>query len=65
MRSYLPSCSCKIPRLVKHVVSVAANTLALENSREAQVLSDLVLRDDIVRAFGLTNDEFADLWVKC
>jgi hypothetical protein len=44
---------------------VAANTLALENSREAQVLSNLVLRDDIVRAFGLTNDEFADLWVKC
>lgn len=43
------------------MVSVAANTLALEYSREAQVLRNLVLRDDIVCAFGLTNNEFADL----
>lgn len=65
MRSYLPSCSCKIPRLVKHVVSVSANALALEDSREAQVLRYLILRDDIVRAFGLTNDEFTDLNENC
>ena len=58
-----PSSSSVIPRLVKHVVSMSANTLSLEDSREAQVLRHLVLRDDIVRAFRLTNDEFTDLGV--
>ena len=47
------------------MVSVATNALALEDSREAQVLRDLVLRDDVVCAFGLTNDEFTDLDEKC
>lgn len=43
------------------MVSVAANTLALKDSREAQVLGYLVLRNDVVCAFGLTNNEFTDL----
>jgi hypothetical protein len=47
------------------MVSVSANALALEDSREAQVLRYLILRDDIVRAFGLTNDEFTDLNENC
>ena len=61
MRSYLPSCSSKIPRLIEDVIPMAANTLALENGREAQVFRNLILRDDVVCAFGLTDDEFADL----
>ena len=47
------------------MVSVAANALALEDSREAQVLRNLILRNDVVCALGLTNDEFTDLYEKC
>jgi hypothetical protein len=56
-----PSSSSKIPRLVKHMVSVAANTLSLEYGREAQVLRNLIFRNDIVRTFGLTDNKFTDL----
>ena len=59
--AYLPSSSSIIPRLVEDMVSVSANTLALEDSREAQVLGYLVFRDDVVGALGLTNDELTDL----
>jgi hypothetical protein len=43
------------------MVSVSANTLALEDSREAQVLGYLILRNDVVCAFRLADDEFTDL----
>lgn len=46
------------------MISVSPDTLALEDSREAQILGHLILRDDIIRAFGLANDEFANLGVK-
>lgn len=55
------SSSSIIPRLVKHMVSVSSNTLALEDGGEAQILWHLIFRDNVIRAFGLTNDEFADL----
>lgn len=45
------------------MVSVSPDTLALEDGREAQILGHLILRDDIIRAFGLANDELADLKV--
>lgn len=60
-----PIFSSEISRLVKHMVSVPSNTLSIEDSREAQVFGDLVLRDDVVCAFGLTDDEFTDLRVWC
>jgi hypothetical protein len=56
-----PTSSSIIPRLVEDMVSMSANTLALEDSREAQVLRNLVFRNDVVCAFGLANDEFTDL----
>lgn len=43
------------------MIPVTPNTLALEEGREAQILRHLVFRDDIVGAFGLADDEFADL----
>jgi len=59
------SVSSVIPRLIEDMVPVSADSLSLKNSREAQVLRHLILRDDIVRGFGLTNDEFADLGTRC
>lgn len=41
------------------------NTLALEDLREAKVGRHLVFRDDLIRAFRLTDDKFTDLKSKC
>ena len=43
------------------MIPVSTNALSLEDSREAQVLRNLVFRNYVVCAFGLTNDEFTDL----
>lgn len=53
----------EIPRLVKDMVSVAPDTLALEKRREAQVLRYLVFRNDIVSTLRLTDDKLADLQI--
>lgn len=45
------------------MVPVSPHTLSLEDSRKAQVLWHLILRDDIICAFGLADDEFTDLGV--
>ena len=37
------------------------NTLSPEESREPQTLRNLFLRDEIIRSFRLTDDEFSDL----
>jgi hypothetical protein len=52
-----------IPWLVKDMISVSSDTLSLEDGREVQILRHLILRDDIIRAFRLSNDKFADLGV--
>jgi hypothetical protein len=56
-----PRCSSIVSRLVKDVVCMTSNTLASEHGREAQTFSNLVFRYQIVSAFRLANDEFADL----
>lgn len=53
--------SSEISRLVEHMVPVSSDTLALEDLGEAQVSRHLVLRDDIICAFRLTNDKFTNL----
>jgi hypothetical protein len=50
-----------IPWLVKDMISVSSDTLALEDGRQVQILRHLILRDDIIRAFRLSNNKFADL----
>jgi hypothetical protein len=40
---------------------VTSDTLTPEHSREAETLRNLVLRDQVVAAFRLTDDELADL----
>jgi len=50
-----------IPRLVEDVVPVSPHTLTLEQIREAETRSDLVLGDDIVAVLRLIDDELADL----
>ena len=54
-------CSSIISRLVKDVVSVTSDTLTPEHGREAQALRNLILRDLLIAAFRLANDELADL----
>lgn len=56
-----PRCSSIVSRLVKDVVCMTSNTLASEHGREAQTLRNLVLRNQIVSALRLANDELADL----
>lgn len=51
----------KIPRLVKDVVSMAANALASEHGWEAKAFCDFILGDEIVGAFGLANNKFSNL----
>lgn len=43
------------------MVAVTANTLALEQRREAQARRNLVLGDEVVAVLGLVDDELADL----
>lgn len=43
------------------MVTVSPDTLPLEDLGEAQVLRHLVFGDDVVGAFGLAHDKFADL----
>ena len=43
------------------MVAVPANTLALEERREAQARRNLVLGDEVVAVLGLVDDELADL----
>jgi hypothetical protein len=45
------------------MISVSSNALALKDGREAQVLRHLILRDDIIRTFRLSDDKLANLEV--
>ena len=47
------------------MVPVSSDTLALEDLGEAQASRHLVLRDNIICAFRLTNDKFANLRSEC
>ena len=58
---YLRSPLRKVPRLVKHVIPVAAHAIAAEERWEAQSFRNFVLIDAILTACGLANDELADL----
>lgn len=57
--------SSKISRLVEDMVPVPSDTLALEDFGEAQVSRHLVLWNNIICAFRLTNDKFANLRSEC
>jgi hypothetical protein len=43
------------------MVSMPPDTLSIENCREAQVLRHLIFGDDVVGAFWLAHNKFADL----
>ena len=48
-------------RLIKHMVSMIADTLPFEHGWESIRLRYLFLRDDLIRAFTLADNELANL----
>lgn len=57
LRFYL----CIVPRFVENMVPMPAHALAPKQRGEPQTRRDLILRNDIVRAFRLVDDEFGNL----
>ena len=50
-----------IPWFVENMILVASHTLTSKQRRESQSLRNLILRDLLITAFRLSDDEFSDL----
>lgn len=53
--------SLEVSGLIEHVITMTAYTLTSEQGREAQTLRDLIFRDELICALGLSDHEFANL----
>jgi len=53
--------SCKVPRLIEHMIPMPSDTLTLKQRREAHVLRHLLLANAIISTLRLADDELADL----